>query len=64
MKIYVLITSDKAVSGIYSSKAQLITELTTTFAATAIDRVETLEVDEGFIEYLKVNRKTTVTIED
>lgn len=41
MTIYVLITSDKTISGIYSNKSKLISDLTTVFAATAIDRVET-----------------------
>lgn len=41
MTIYVLITSDKTISGIYSSKDKLISELTTTLAATTIDKVET-----------------------
>lgn len=40
MQIFVLITSDKTVGGIYSTKAQLINDLTTTLAATAIDKVE------------------------
>jgi hypothetical protein len=33
-------------------------------AATAIDRVETWEVDKGFIDYLKISKQTTVTIEN
>ena len=41
MTIYVLITSDKTISGVYSNKEKLISDLTTTLAATAIDRVET-----------------------
>ena len=64
MTIYVLITSDKTISGIYSSKNQLISDLTTTFAATAVDRVETWEVDKGFVDYLKISKKTIVTIEN
>ena len=64
MTIYVLITSDKTISGIYSSKNQLISDLTTTFAATAVDRVETWEVDKGFVDYLKVSKQTIVTIEN
>lgn len=64
MTIYVLIASDKTISGIYSSKDKLISELTTTLAATTIDKVETWEVDKGFIDYLKVKKQTTVTIEN
>ena len=41
MTIYVLITSDKTISGVYSNKEKLISDFTTTLAATAIDRVET-----------------------
>lgn len=41
MTIYVLITSDKTIGGIYSSKNKLISDLTTVFAATSIDKVET-----------------------
>ena len=41
MTIYVLITSDKTISGVYSSKNKLVQDLTTTFAATSIDHVET-----------------------
>lgn len=40
MKIYVLITSDKTVSGIYSTKERLLTDLTSTFANVTIDKVE------------------------
>ena len=64
MTVYVLITSDNTISGIYSSKNKLITELTTTFASLPIEKVETWDIDKGFIEYLKVSKKTTVTIED
>lgn len=64
MTIYVLITSDKTIGGIYSSKDKLISDLTTVFAATSIEKVETWEVDKGFIDYLKVNKKTIITIED
>ena len=40
MKIYVLITSDKIVSGIYSTKEKLLADLTSTFANVTIDKVE------------------------
>ncbi len=64
MTIYVLITSDKTISGVYSSKNKLVSDLTTTFASATIDRVEAWEVDEGFIDYLKISKQTTVTIEN
>ena len=64
MTIYVLITSDKTISGVYSSKNKLVQDLTTTFAATSIDHVETWEVDKGFVDNLKVTKTTTVTIEN
>lgn len=64
MTIYVLITSDKTIGGVYSSKNKLISDLTTILAATAIDRVETWEVDKGFVDYLKISKQTTVTIEN
>ena len=64
MKIYVLITSDKTISGVYSSQSQLINDLTTSLASITIDKVEIWDVDNGFVEYLKINKKTTVTIEN
>ena len=64
MTIYVLITSDKTISGIYSSKDKLISDLTTKLASVAIEKVEAWEVDKGFIDYLKISKRTTVTIED
>jgi len=64
MTIYVLITSDKTISGVYSNKNKLMQDLTTTLAGTTIDRVETWEVDQGFVDYLKVSKKTIITIED
>lgn len=63
MQIYVLITTDKKVGGIYSNKSNLINDLTTSLAATPIENVEVWDVDKGFMEYLKINRKTTVTFE-
>ena len=41
MAIYVLITSDKTISGVYSSKDKLIQDLTTTLVSAPIDHVET-----------------------
>lgn len=64
MKTYVLITSDETIGGIYSNQSKLISDLTSTFAATAIERVEIWDVDTGFVGYLKVNKTTTVTIEN
>lgn len=64
MKIYVLITSDKTVSGIYSTKEKLLADLTSTFANVTIDKVEIWDVDKGFVDYLKLTKQTTITIED
>ena len=64
MTNYVLITSDKTVGGVYSNKNKLLQDLTTVFAATPIDHVETWEVDQGFVNNLKVSKITTVTIEN
>ena len=64
MTVYVLITSDKAISGVYSNKSKVVQDLTTVLAATAIDHIETWDVDEGFVDYLKVSKTTTVTIEN
>lgn len=64
MAIYVLITSDKTISGVYSSKNKLIQDLTTTLVSTPIDHVETWEVDKGFVNNLRVSKITTVTIEN
>lgn len=41
MTNYVLITSDKTIGGVYSNKSKLIQDLTTIYAATPIDHVET-----------------------
>ena len=41
MTIYVLITSDKTIGGVYSSKNKLIQDLTTVLVATVVDHVET-----------------------
>ena len=64
MTNYVLITSDKTIGGVYSNKNKLLQDLTTTLAATPIDHVETWEVDQGFVDNLKVSKITTVTIEN
>lgn len=40
MKIYVLITSDKTISGIYSTQEKLLADLTTTFSNLSIDKIE------------------------
>ena len=64
MTVYVLITSDKTISGVYSSKNKLLSDLATIFVGASIDRVEEWEVDQGFIYYLKVKKQTTVTIEN
>lgn len=40
MKIYVLITDDGAVSGVFSNTDKMIAELTTSLSATAIKNVE------------------------
>lgn len=64
MKIYVLITSDKTISGIYSTQEKLIADLTSSLANVAIDKVEIWDIDKGFIEYLKLSKQTTITIEN
>ena len=64
MTVYVLITSDGAIGGVYSNKNKLVQDLTTVLVATAIDHVETWEVDLGFVNNLKVSKTTTVTIEN
>lgn len=64
MTVYVLITSDKTIGGVYSSKSKLIQDLTTVLASTTVDHVETWDADEGFVDYLKVSKITTVTIEN
>ena len=63
MKIYVLIATDGVISGVYTSQNKLVADLTSTLLDTQIKKVEVWESDSGFIEYLKVNRQTTVTLE-
>lgn len=64
MKIYVLITSDKTINGVYSSQEKLLADLTSTLANVIIDKVEIWDVDKGFVDYLKLTKKTTITIEN
>jgi len=64
MKIYVLITSDKTINGIYSSQEKLLADLTSTLANVTIDKVEIWDVDKGFVDYLKLTKQTTITIEN
>jgi len=64
MEIYVLITSDKTINGIYSTKEKLLADLTSTFANVTIDKVEIWDVDKGFVDYLKLTKQTTITIEN
>ena len=64
MKIYVLITSDKTINGIYSSQEKLIADLASSLANVTIDKVEIWDVDKGFVDYLKLSKQTTITIEN
>jgi len=67
MEIYVLVTGTNAspvISGVYSSKDELIKSLTTVFSAETLHHVELWELDKGFIKYLDITKKTTITIED
>lgn len=64
MKIYVLITNDKTINGVYSSQEKLLADLTTSLANVSIDKVEIWDVDKGFIDYLKLTKQTTITIEN
>ena len=64
MKIYVLITSDKTINGVYSSQEKLIADLTSSLANVTIEKVEIWDVDKGFIDYLKLSKQTTITIEN
>ena len=40
MKVYVLITNDNVISGIYTSQEKLLSDLTTTFSNLTIENVE------------------------
>lgn len=67
MRVYVLITMDgqsSVISGIFSSREKLVAALTTTFSAETIKSVEMWETDKGFIDFLNISKKTTITIED
>ena len=64
MQNYVLVASDKSICGIYSNKDKLISAVATTFSNVSIDKVEIWETDKGFVDYLKISKKTTITIED
>lgn len=64
MKVYVLIANDKTINGIYSTQEKLLADLTTSLANVSIDKVEIWDVDKGFIDYLKLIKQTTITIEN
>ncbi len=64
MTIYVLITSDKTISGIYSTKEKLLADLSSTLSNVTIDKIEIWDVDKGFVDYLKLTKQTTITIEN
>lgn len=64
MKVYVLIANDKTINGIYSTQEKLLADLTTSLANVSIDKVEIWDVDKGFVDYLKLIKQTTITIEN
>lgn len=67
MEIYVLVTgtnSSSVISGVYSSRDELIRALSTTFSAETLNRVEVWDLNNGFIKYLDIAKKTTITIGD
>lgn len=64
MKVYVLIANDKTINGIYSTQEKLLADLTTSLANVSIDKVEIWNVDKGFVDYLKLIKQTTITIEN
>lgn len=67
MEIYVLVTgtnSSSVISGVYSSRDELIKALSTTFSAEILNRVEVWDLNNGFIKYLDIAKKTTITIGD
>lgn len=67
MEIYVLVTgtnSSNVISGVYSSRDELIKALSTTFSAETLNRVEVWDLNNGFIKYLDIAKKTTITIGD
>lgn len=67
MEIYVLVTgtnSSSVISGVYSSRDELIKALSTTFSAEILNHVEVWDLNNGFIKYLDIAKKTTITIGD
>ena len=67
MEVYVLVTgtnSSSVISGVYSSRDELIKALSTTFSAETLNRVEVWDLNNGFIKYLDIAKKTTITIGD
>lgn len=64
MKIFILITSDNVVGGVYSNKDKLISDFSTIYTDTDVDRVEIWDINDGFIKNMKLSKKTTITIED
>ena len=67
MEVYVLVTgtnSSSVISGVYSWRDELIKALSTTFSAETLNRVEVWDLNNGFIKYLDIAKKTTITIGD
>lgn len=64
MKVFVLITSNNNVGGIYSNKDKLVSDFSSIYSDTEIDRIEVWNTDGQFVRNLKISRKTTITIEE
>lgn len=63
MKIFILI-ADNSVVGVYSDKNRMISDFSTIYSDTELDKVEVWNTDSDFIKTMNVSKKTTITIED
>lgn len=63
MKVFILIANDNIINGVYSSQDKLLADLTTSLSNISIKHIEIWDTDRGFVDYLKINKKTTITIE-
>lgn len=62
MKLYILVTGDNTISGVYDSKDTLIAEMTSIFQGETLNRVEMWDLNKGFIGLLNITKTTTIQI--
>jgi hypothetical protein len=64
MTLYILVTGDNVISGVYNSKDKLLAEMTSLFAGDTLNRVEMWDLNKGYIGLLNITKTTTIRITD